>query len=213
MNKGFFLKNTSLRALASGFTLSLIAALCVFLVLSAQHSTATQIADNQDEKMKAVIKNLLPDDILNQETKLSCRLFSHDLIGKNMPLFIVEDLNGNSLGYISSFSTSRGYSNPLILIAGLTAKFDLYKVDIQNSKETPGIGDKVDRKHGDFLEQLNHQNLHSIKWDVKKFGGDFDYITGATVTSRAIVLASRDLLEAINTTDVKSLPLCEGDKN
>lgn len=198
------------RAIAAGFTLALIAALCVFFILNAQRNTSEQISANQNARMMQVINDLLPQESLTDDTVNVCKLFSHKKIGKNMPFFTITDKNNKPLGYIATFSTSRGYSNPLILIAGLTADLKIYKVDIHTSKETPGIGDKVDRKHGNFLDQFDNQDLHSINWEVKKFGGDFDYITGATVTSRAIVLASRDLLEAVNETDLSSLPLCKG---
>ena len=198
------------RAIVAGFTLAFIAALCVFFILNAQRNTSEQISANQNTRMMQVINDLLPQETLTGDTVNVCKLFSHEKIGKNMPFFTITDKNNKPLGYIATFSTSRGYSNPLILIAGLTADLKIYKVDIQISKETPGIGDKVDRNHGNFLDQFNHQDLHSINWEVKKFGGDFDYITGATVTSRAIVLASRDLLEAVNETDLSSLPLCKG---
>ena len=199
-----------IRAAAAGFTLAFIAALCVFFILSAQRNTSEKITANQNDRMMQVINDLLPSETLSEDTVTVCKLFSHKKIGKNMPFFAITDKNNRPLGYIATYSTSRGYSNPLILIAGLTSDLKIYKVDIQISKETPGIGDKVDRKHGNFLEQFDNQDLKSINWEVKKFGGDFDYITGATVTSRAIVLASRDLLEAVNETDLSSLPLCKG---
>ncbi|EFY06131.1 RnfABCDGE type electron transport complex subunit G [Succinatimonas hippei] len=198
------------RAIAAGFTLAFIAALCVFFILHAQHNTSEKISANQNARMMQVINDLLPAETLTEDTITVCKLFSHKKIGKNMPFLTVTDKNNKPLGYIATFSTSRGYSNPLILIAGLTSDLKIYKVDIQASKETPGIGDKVDRNHGNFLDQFDNQNLESIHWEVKKFGGDFDYITGATVTSRAIVLASRDLLKAVNETDLSSLPLCKG---
>ena len=199
-----------IRAAAAGFTLAFIAALCVFFILSAQRNTSEKITTNQNDRMMQVINDLLPSETLSGDTITVCKLFSHKKIGKNMPFFAITDKNNRPLGYIATYSTSRGYSNPLILIAGLTSDLKIYKVDIQISKETPGIGDKVDRKHGNFLKQFDNQALQSINWEVKKFGGDFDYITGATVTSRAIVLASRDLLEAVNETDLSSLPLCKG---
>ena len=55
---------------------------------------------------------------------------------------------------------------------------------------------------------LNGKNLENSTWDVKKFGGDFDYITGSTVTSRAIVLATSDALKVLNKTDIVKLKIC-----
>ena len=41
------------------------------------------------------------------------------------------------------------------------------------------------------------------------FGGDFDFITGSTVTSRATVIATRDALKTLNEIDLDSLPKCK----
>ena len=161
----------------------------------------------------ALVRSLLPEIMEREESqgrkvKFECKLISHRLIGHNMRAYIVRNEEDQILGFISSYSTSRGYSNPLILIGGINPQGQISKIDVQLSRETPGIGDKVERRRGNFLDQFDGQNLHSIKWDVKKFGGDFDYITGATVTSRALVLATRDFLEVMATTDLTTLPDC-----
>lgn len=201
------------RSLFAGFILAFIAALCTVGVLLAQHDTNEAIAHNRALQEQQLVRSLLPEIMEREESqgrkvKFKCKLISHRLIGHNMRAYIVRNEEDQILGFISSYSTSRGYSNPLILIGGINPQGQISKIDVQLSRETPGIGDKVERRRGNFLDQFDGQNLHSIKWDVKKFGGDFDYITGATVTSRALVLATRDFLEVMATTDLTTLPDC-----
>lgn len=201
------------RSLFAGFILAFIAALCTVGVLLAQHDTNEAIAHNRALQEQQLVRSLLPEIMEREESqgrkvKFECKLISHRLIGHNMRAYIVSNEEDQILGFISSYSTSRGYSNPLILIGGINPQGQISKIDVQLSRETPGIGDKVERRRGNFLDQFDGQNLHSIKWDVKKFGGDFDYITGATVTSRALVLATRDFLEVMATTDLTTLPDC-----
>ncbi len=201
------------RSLFAGFILAFIAALCTVGVLLAQHDTNEAIAHNRALQEQQLVRSLLPEIMEREESqgrkvKFECKLISHRLIGHNMRAYIVRNEEDQILGFISSYSTSRGYSNPLILIGGINPQGQISKIDVQLSRETPGIGDKVERRRGNFLDQFDGQNLHSIKWDVKKFGGDFDYITGATVTSRALVLATRDFLEVMATTDLTTLPDC-----
>lgn len=194
----------------SGFILALIAAVCTVGVLLAEHDTEAAIARNRAAQEQQIINTLLPEAKTKAqgELKFTCKLFSNRLIGKNMRAYIVTDESEQFLGFISSYSTSRGYSNPLILIGGVDPTGRIAKIDIRLSRETPGIGDKVERRKGNFLDQFDHRALESTNWDVKKFNGDFDYITGATVTSRAIVLATRDFLDAVSTTDIMKLPDC-----
>lgn len=201
------------RSLFAGFILAFIAALCTVGVLLAQHDTNEAIAHNRALQEQQLVRSLLPEIMEREESqgrkvKFECKLISHRLIGHNMRAYIVRNEEDQILGFISSYSTSRGYSNPLILIGGINPQGQISKIDVQLSRETPGIGDKVERSRGNFLDQFDGQNLHSIKWDVKKFGGDFDYITGATVTSRALVLATRDFLEVMASTDLTTLPDC-----
>lgn len=107
-----------------------------------------------------------------------------------------------------TYETSMGYSNPLVMIAGFDKDKKVYKADIQFSLETPGLGDKVDRAHGNFLDQFTGHALEDANWDVKKLGGDFDYITGSTVTSRATVVATSMALKELNELDLNRFSKC-----
>jgi len=66
-------------------------------------------------------------------------------------------------------------------------------IEILSHAETPGLGDKI--THEGFKKQFKGQNLKSADWRVKKDGGDFDQITGATISPRAVVGAVRKGLE------------------
>ena len=199
-------KNNFKRALGAGFALAITGALCVFLILYASLRTQDLIAKNNNERINTQVAKLLPlkSDV---DFSLECRLLSDPRVGQNMRVLKATQ-EGQEVGTIMLFATSRGYSNPLILVGGFDSNQKIHRIDIALSKETPGLGDKVDRKHGNFLEALNGLGKDDANFEVKKFGGDFDYITGATVTSRAIILASHDALEALHDLDFKNLPQC-----
>lgn len=206
-----FSSNPNARALFSGFILALVALLCTAGVLLAEQDTAPFIERNRAQNEQRLIDTLLPGikDKAQGAITYKCKFLSDKRIGQKMKAYIAVDESGKTLGFISSYSTNRGYSNPLILIGGIDNNGRLSKIDIQLSRETPGIGDKVERRKGNYLDQFDNLALHEVNWDVKKFNGDFDYITGATVTSRAIVLATKDFLEVMNSTDFNSLPDCQ----
>jgi len=52
-------------------------------------------------------------------------------------------------------------------------------------KETPGLGDKMQKNKSPWSEQFNGKNPTSFKLAVEKDGGDVDAITAATISSRA----------------------------
>ena len=65
-------------------------------------------------------------------------------------------------------------------------------------RETPGLGDAVDRRKSDWVESFRGRALGDPPvdaWNVRKDGGDFDQFTGATITPRAVVKAARRALE------------------
>lgn len=199
--------NKFIRALLSGLTLACISTICIVLVLYAQDSTKETITNLQSQKISQKLKKFFPPETLAPGVNFRCHLISDKLIGQNMRLYTANK-GQDTLGYIMTYSTSRGYSNPLILIAGFDKDKNVYRTDIHFSLETPGLGDKVDRAHGNFLDMLNGKNLENSTWDVKKFGGDFDYIIGSTVTSRAVVLATYDALKVLNKADISKLKTC-----
>lgn len=200
-----------LRSLLAGLILSLVSALCVYLVLKAEHETAATIKLNRDAKMENMLMTMLPNNTINANSNLKCKIVNKKGIGRNMKAYIVKN-NGSIDGYIINFSTAKGYTNPLLLIAGLDKNLNVHRVDIALSKETPGIGDKVDRRKSNYLDILNNTNVNTPNFDVRKFGGSFDYISGATVTSRAIVVATHDMLKSIQDINFKELADCQEGK-
>lgn len=199
-----------LRALVAGLLLATVATVCVNLILFTNDATKKVIAKNQSNSIKEQLKNLLPPAALKDDVKIECyQIKENRHIGHNQKIFVARNAKGN-LGYVLTYATSLGYSNPLVLISGFTSDGRVYKTDIQFSQETPGLGDKVDRKHGNFLDQFNGKSLNDATWDVKKYGGDFDFITGATVTSRATVIATSEALKALDKINLRTLKKCKG---
>lgn len=197
------------RAILSGLSLAFVASLCVGMIMYTSESTEELRENNKANSLKAKINSLLPDDARGDNIKLTCYAIQKSRnIGHNQKLYIAaKDLEIK--GYIMTYSTSLGYSDPLVMIAGFTPDKKVYKADIYFSQETPGLGDKVDRDHGNFLDQLSGHSLLTSTWDVKKNGGDFDFITGSTVTSRATVIATYQALKELNSFDTRSLKKCK----
>ena len=67
--------------------------------------------------------------------------------------------------------------------------------------ETPGLGDKIDLRVDDWILSFSGKTLESAddpRWAVKKDGGQFDQFTGATITPRAVVNATRKAVFYLN---------------
>ena len=64
-------------------------------------------------------------------------------------------------------------------------------------RETPGLGDYIEEERSDWIYGFDGKSLDNPpleRWAVKKDGGAFDQLTGATITPRAIVKAVRKTL-------------------
>lgn len=86
-----------------------------------------------------------------------------------------------------------GYSGNINIMVGIDPGGTVAGIEILSHNETPGLGDKIELPA--FKEIFAGKNLTNADWRVKKDGGEFDQITGATISPRAIVGAVRKGLE------------------
>ena len=64
-------------------------------------------------------------------------------------------------------------------------------------QETPGLGDYIDVTKSDWINIFTYSSLENtkkIEWAVQKDQGKFDYVSGATITARAVVNAINESL-------------------
>ncbi|MFT5575077.1 MAG: electron transport complex protein RnfG [Bermanella sp.] len=98
-------------------------------------------------------------------------------------------LEGKFIGAILPATTREGYTGDIDMIVGVNRDGSLAGVRILQHRETPGLGDAVDRKKSDWVEGFVGKSIGNPQaggWTVKKDGGVFDQFTGATITPRAV---------------------------
>lgn len=103
-----------------------------------------------------------------------------------------------------------GYAGKMKLMLGIDAQGKILGVRVLAHKETPGLGDKMEVKKGDWIlrfDGLSLENTPLEKWKVKKDGGMFDQFTGATITPRGIVNAIRGGLEFFEANKAKMMDM------
>jgi electron transport complex protein RnfG len=85
-----------------------------------------------------------------------------------------------------------GYSGRIWLILAVRANGELAGVRVVTHKETPGLGDYIELPKNPWIKGFDGKSREAYKdadWKVKKDGGQFEYMAGATITPRAIVKA------------------------
>ncbi|MBI5792269.1 MAG: electron transport complex subunit RsxG [Rhodocyclales bacterium] len=91
-----------------------------------------------------------------------------------------------------------GYAGEMKLMMGIDRDGKLLGVRVLAHKETPGLGDKIEVKKGDWILRFDGLSLGNPpleRWKVKKDGGQFDQFAGATITPRGVLNAIRGGLE------------------
>lgn len=110
--------------------------------------------------------------------------------------------NNEPIALVFSSTAHDGYSGDINLLIAFSHNDQphqnrpqqdrLLGIEILNHRETPGLGDKIDSNKSNWLQQFENIELTNISeksWRVKKDGGDFDALTGATITPRATINA------------------------
>jgi len=85
-----------------------------------------------------------------------------------------------------------GYSGKIGLIVAIDYTGVISGVRVISHKETPGLGDYIEFAKNRWISLFagaSHERYQEGEWKVKKDGGQFDYIAGATITPRAVVKA------------------------
>jgi len=81
--------------------------------------------------------------------------------------------------------TNLGFSGEIRIMVGFLPDGTINDVTVLEHKETPGLGDKMERKKSDWSIQFQGKNPETFHLSVKKDGGDVDAITASTISSRA----------------------------
>ena len=116
---------------------------------------------------------------------------------------------GAVVGVILPATARDGYSGDIRTLVGIRLDGSISGVRVVSHHETLGLGDLVDLRRSDWVRGFDNRSLTDpppIGWNVKKNGGVFDQFTGATITPRAVIHATRRALEYAN---LHKVPLFE----
>jgi electron transport complex protein RnfG len=108
--------------------------------------------------------------------------------------------NGELAGTAVETFTKKGFSGLIRLMIGFAPDGTIIDITVLQHQETPGLGDKIDKKKSNFSLQFQGKNPGNFKLSVKKDRGDVDAITASTISSRAYCDAVQRAYKAYMTT-------------
>ncbi|MFW9610781.1 MAG: electron transport complex subunit RsxG [Fluviibacter sp.] len=179
--------------------LTLLGFVILFTALSAWVYLFTKptIEASTKEERLVFFNQVLPRELYNNDPITdTITLPPEPALGQRFPTQVYRArMNGKPAGLIIEAIAPDGYSGDIKMLIGLDARGNLLSVRVTEHKETPGLGDYIDPKKDrnktrPWITQFeNLPALSDVQWHVKKDGGVFDAVAGATVTPRAVVKA------------------------
>lgn len=175
-------------------TLTLIAA-CAGLILSfVESATREPIKEQRRLQMLKALSAVLPPFDNSPDTDNLSLQNGVDKKGKPVEVTFYRGRKEQQLvGTAFKVVAPDGYSGNIEVMVGIKPDDQLQGIEILSHAETPGLGARIIEPV--FKEQFKNKSLDNADWRVKKDGGQFDQITGATISPRAIVGAVKKGLE------------------
>jgi electron transport complex protein RnfG len=162
--------------------------------------TRPTIEKSEQAEKLALVAQTLPTGSFDNDLIRDARPLAADaLLGLKRPgLFYPARQSGLATAVVLEVVAPDGYSGEIRLLVGIHADGRVAGVRVTAHKETPGLGDYIDLTRSIWIRQFDGRSLLDPMpddWRVKKDGGRFDYLAGATITPRAVVKAVRRSLE------------------
>lgn len=179
--------------------LLLFAVMGTAMVAYTYDNTRDQIAANERATLLRKLHRLISpeqhDNVLLEDT-VSVR--DETLLGSDQPVMVYRARkNGKPVALVIAAIAPDGYSGSIKLLVGINVDGSLSGVRVVAHRETPGLGDAIDEARSDWIRIFDGKSLQApdvSRWAVRKDGGEFDQLTGATITPRAVVKAVRNAL-------------------
>ena len=188
--------------------LSLVTMLTAGLLMLSADLTRDRIEQQKTELLLKSLEDLIPNQLHdNNLVESVIEIYEPEVLGHRKPQTAYLGMQNNQLSVVAIPVTARdGYSGDIDIMVGIKSNGEITTVKIIEQHETPGLGDLVIASKSDWLKQFPQKSFQyptKKNWLVKRDGGEFDQITGATITPRAIVKAIKQALDYYQTHQAK----------
>ena len=161
--------------------------------------TAPKIAANEQEYLERSLAPVLGD--VEYDGKLSESTLvipePNDLPGNDDNTVYRVFADAEPVAALFVVTAMDGFSGPIRILVGIRGDGRISGVRVLEHRETPGLGDLIEIGKSDWVLQFNGRSLVDPEvtgWAIRRDGGDFDQLTGASITPRAVVSAVRETL-------------------
>jgi len=180
--------------------LTAFALLAALLISSLDQQLAERIAQNEREHQARQLRALLSQVTFDNEPMLTPLTAGTTADSEPATAIFVARQAQTPVAVIIETETAAGYVGPIRLLISVTPDGSILGTSVVSHTETPGLGDLIEAGKSDWLTQFNGRSLREPdreNWKVTQDGGEFDSLTGATVTSRAVTALIAETLRQL----------------
>ena len=183
----------------AGLTLAGLAAVCTALVAVTHAVTAPRIAANEqaylEQSLAPVLEGVPYDGKLSESTIV---IPAPNELPGNEPVTVYRVYaDARPVAALFVVNARGGFAGPIRLLVGIAADGSVTGVRVLEHRETPGLGDLIEAGKSDWILQFTGRSLTDPPapgWTIRRDGGEFDQLTGASITPRAVIRGIRDTL-------------------
>ena len=194
------IKAASRNALRTSVILFAFAVVATSLLVFTFNRTQPSIERSQQAAKLAQLNQVLPHLLYDNDLIASQRSVPPDSqLGTQQPSAMWVARRGDTVtAVVLEAVAPEGYSGNINFLIGIDLNGGVTGVRVTSHRETPGLGDYIDRQKSPWIEQFIGKSISQPAnklWGVAKDGGAFDARAGATITPRAVVKAVHSTLE------------------
>ncbi len=162
------------------------------IIISIYMLTFNTIKENKARELREAVFKVLPDVSSMQKLHFvdnKLLLVKSDGMDDDM-IFAGYDTKGQFIGYAIQ-GKGPGFQDTIHVLYGyLSSNRTITGMEILDSRETPGLGDKIFKDMafvGEFMGLPMTKDIKAVKKGTKSQDNEIDSITGATISSKAVV--------------------------
>lgn len=176
--------------------LAVIGLLAALTLTGVHQLTEQRIVDETQRRALASLQQVLPPEAYNNA--LIDDYFTARIAGLSGAATIYRArFDGTPVAILADVVTDQGYSGDIRLLIAVDVSGQVRSVRILDHRETPGLGDKIERERSEWITQFAKRSLGDpprAAWESDQRQGAFDTLSSATITSSAVIRAIRDVL-------------------
>ena len=187
-------ENSARASLLTALNLLVFAVIGTSILASTFFLTRDKIRQTVEAEKLKLISQIVPHELFDNDIiKDTLTVAPDPLLGNSDDTLAYRArVKGEPSAVVLEAVAPDGYSGKINLILSIRASGEVAGVRVVSHKETPGLGDYIELPKSPWImgfDGKSHAGYKEADWKVKKDGGQFDYMAGATITPRAMVRA------------------------